>query len=285
MSPYVTEALDPISSIYLAIVTEARERFLRAITHRISSENRLQECHFRSWLHYIEDRVTTDSRPLITSWMDHLRMGRQPLTAQWYELLTGIISCIRNFPKETPITVDGLAEATARSVRRPWTAEISFAGRRTTYVALGCLTMLFEPAPIKETGPDCVRIISLGAKTKPMSNASELSVGKLLSSWKVLPRAEIQDELLFGSFLNYFTLARVAKIKIKFVDLATSHLRFDNNSKRLYVFAHPGFCGMCLDPGFNLDFQERFVIFAMLQTTRFRKLIFGSFFSLWENPD
>ena len=276
MRRYTDKKLDPISSIYLTIVTEARERFLRVITRSISSEDRLQECHFRSWLHYIEDRLTTDSRPLIASWMDYLRVGRQPLTAQWYELLTSIIICIRRFPKDRPITVDGLAEATAEAACRPWTAKISFAGRRTTYVALGCLTMLFEPASIKETGPDCVRIMSPGARVKPMNNASELSVGKLLSSWKVLPRAETQDELLFGSFLNYFTLARVAKIKIKFVDLATSHLKFDNNSKRLYVFAHPGFCAMCLDPGFNFDFQERFVFAVVRKLDLATKITWGN---------
>ena len=270
--------LDPFSSIYLSEVTEARQRFFRAITHSIYSDDRLQECDFLSWLHYIEDGLTTDSRPLITSWINHLRVGRPPLAAQWFELLTVIITCIRNFSKDSPVTVDGLAEATAQAARRPWTAEISFAGRRATYVALGCLTMLFEPAAIKETGPDCVRISSPGAKAKPMSNASELSVGKLLSSWKVLPRAENQDDLLFGSFLNYFTLARVAKIKIKFVNLATSHLRFDNTSKRLFVFAHPGFCAICLDPGFNFDFQERFVV-AIIQRLDAKINIFFFFFN------
>ena len=258
--PYITKELDPISSIYFTLVTQAREKFLKAITRRVHAKDRLHERHFRSWLHYIEDRLTTDSRPQITSWLNYLRVARQPLTAQWYELLTEIIFCIRSYPADRHITVDGLAEATAASFRRPWNAEVCLVGRRTTYVALGCLTMLFEPASVKDTVLDCVRISSPGAKTKSMVDASELSVGKLLSSWKVLPKRETQDELLFGSFLNYFTLARVAKTKIKFVDLASSHLVFDNNSKRLYVFAHPGFCAICLDPNYNFDFQERFVL-------------------------
>ena len=257
---YITKELDPISSIYFTLVTQAREKFLKAITRRVHAKDRLHERHFRSWLHYIEDRLTTDSRPQITSWLNYLRVARQPLTAQWYELLTEIIFCIRSYPADRHITVDGLAEATAASFRRPWNAEVCLVGRRTTYVALGCLTMLFEPASVKDTVLDCVRISSPGAKTKSMVDASELSVGKLLSSWKVLPKRETQDELLFGSFLNYFTLARVAKTKIKFVDLASSHLVFDNNSKRLYVFAHPGFCAICLDPNYNFDFQERFVL-------------------------
>ena len=257
MSP-ITRELDPISSHYL--VTQAREKFLKAISHKAYSKDRLREHHFRSWLLYIEDRLKTDSRPLITSWLNHLMIARKPLTAQWFDLLAEIIFCIRNYPANSHVTINGLAKATAASFGRPWNIEVSYVGRRATYMALGCLTMLFEPASIKETVPDCVRILSPGAKTKSMVDASQLSVGRLLSSWKVLPKPENQDDLLFGSFLNYFTLARVAKTKIKFVDMASSHLIFDNNSKRLFVFGHPGFCAICLDPGFNFDFQDRFVL-------------------------
>ncbi|KAK4039377.1 hypothetical protein C8A01DRAFT_47166 [Parachaetomium inaequale] len=50
------------------------------------------------------------------------------------------------------------------------------------------------------------------------------------------------DDILYESSLNYFTLRTIGRVKLKWVDTLTAHLAFDRSTRTLSLFRYPSFC-------------------------------------------
>lgn len=73
------------------------------------------------------------------------------------------------------------------------------------------------------------------------------------TEWQSQPDSEYQpgparrlagdeEDALFESSLNYFTLHTIGRIKLKWVDTLTAHLAFDRSTRTLSLFRYPSFC-------------------------------------------
>ena len=237
-------------------VIDARRRFYTTLLHKRPSENYLQQHHLSSWMDYIDGRLKTSSRRSIVAWLHHIGTWKQPEVVPWYELLIEVIECIREHPKDSLVTIDAVAKTIAARHSCLWKSDVFFVGRDATLAAFGCLTMLFEPDSNEATNQ--LDISAPDTRAQPANDASQRAMCRLLDVWKAVPIAKFPDEILYGSFLNYFTLSVVAKTKVSLINQTSSHLSFSTRTKRLSVFAFPAFCAMCLNPSFNMDFQKRY---------------------------
>lgn len=60
----------------------------------------------------------------------------------------------------------------------------------------------------------------------------------------------LSDQLLV-SCLNYWTLSKIAAVKIEFVEILSLHLEFDEETQTLKIFRFPSVCRLMCIPGFQ----------------------------------
>ena len=65
------------------------------------------------------------------------------------------------------------------------------------------------------------------------------------------------SEYLILSFLSYYTLVKVAKIKIEWVESLNLHLEFDEGARVLKLFRYPSFCRLMYPEAGSETFLQR----------------------------
>jgi hypothetical protein len=149
--------------------------------------------------------------------------------------------------------------------------------------AVGWLTMLFDPVPIPLTERlQLLPIIggkgvALGTETyltysRDLHDSRTLPIHYLLREFgNILPqpqfasstlstgtrRAPATSKILMLSHLNYYTLSRVAKIRIEWVDCLSLHLEFDSSNGVLKIFRFPSFCRIVCSGTLKVTYLSR----------------------------
>lgn len=133
------------------------------------------------------------------------------------------------------------------------------------FIAVGLITMIYSPSPDPE--PNNMQILFLHASSRPSRDKAwalrELPVDKCTGSVAdvilrlggmrgPIPRPEHQNRTITFSEqdalktvnLCYYSLTRLADIKVVWSDSIAEHLEFDRRMRTLKLFRFPSFCSL-----------------------------------------
>lgn len=133
---------------------------------------------------------------------------------------------------------------------------------QAVFASVGALTMAYDPGP---PGTESTKFFSiLSPKTKVQQCAQEDGVrrlpGFLQSFDDFIPRLNNDPGIeIMKSELDCYTLSRIARIKIKWTDLITMHLHYEETSNELLLFRYPVFCLLNLQREDQICFFSRYI--------------------------
>ncbi|KAK2595620.1 hypothetical protein QQS21_006667 [Conoideocrella luteorostrata] len=71
-----------------------------------------------------------------------------------------------------------------------------------------------------------------------------------------MPGGRSDGNILYESSLNYFSLFKIGRVKLKWVDTITSHLIFERSTRTLSLFRFPSFCAMSIKKRENTTIEK-----------------------------
>ena len=219
-----------------------------------SAKHNLQQ---QTYLRYIRQKIST----LRTSRFDE-KMNTASSTGQSgldgiFTLLMRVANCIRethHFSIEKAI--DSCLRCGILSPAVANNREIRDKARVILFTCTAWISMLYPPMAFTETWhtrlaidpAQCACILH----SQPSTNASRPICEVIQEFGPLLPTGttELQDtgdpifskELLYVSLLNAKALSQIGGIEIVWIDHLSSHLVFDAESRKLFMFRLPSFC-------------------------------------------
>lgn len=190
----------------------------------------------------------------------------QPL-ANLYELLTFLAKGLTH--QDRPTLTDLTTQIENKGIFKPIAGdEDSGLRNQVVFIALGWLTMLFEPnllstkgsigiQPTRNVKGQIMDSELLDTVSAPLVETSDIPIHQLLKYFGTLIPTKFWthsptnirapdtfSEQIVVSCVNYGTLYRIAGITLEFTSSASLHLDFDERTKTIKIFQYPSFCMM-----------------------------------------
>jgi hypothetical protein len=191
-------------------------------------------------------------------------------------MLLAFIEALKMTPEKDSLKIDGIVHSITTRSGKPAPSSVDLeSARQAVFAMVGSTTMLYSwSVPTRPNHFSISDAKSQGVHfmSQRSEDGSQRKIGNFLGSFgsdmflvsKSFEQMTISDEMqgrsrvLFPSQLNYATISTVGRIQsIEFVDNISSHLKFDQYQRKLFMFAYPEYCAFRRDNCFDTEILER----------------------------